>query len=130
MKPLRVAVGAIERDGRFFLQRRSAAARRFPGLWEFPGGKVEAFETPAEALVRELAEEIEWVPDALAPLPVIHYAYPGLQLDLCPFLCHGPGRPATALAWAWFTAAELAFLPMPEANRHLLPLLERRENRR
>ncbi len=39
---------------------------------------------------------------------------------LHPFLCAGPAAPRTALAWGWFTRAELARLPMPEANRGLL----------
>jgi len=125
VRPLQVAVGAILRDGRFFLQRRDPAARRFPGLWEFPGGKVEAPETPAEALLRELREELDWTPDAFEPLPVIRYTYPGLVVELNPFLCRGAARPDTTLAWGWFLVGEMRGLPMPEASRHLLPVLSR-----
>jgi mutator protein MutT len=123
MTPLRVSLAAIHRDGRFFLQRRSAAAKRFPGLWEFPGGKVEAGETPREALVRELREEVDWAPAEAEALPAIRYAYPGLAVEFTPFLCKGDQAPVTGLAWGWFTLAELARLPMPEANRHISTLL-------
>ncbi|HLO68107.1 MAG TPA: NUDIX domain-containing protein [Holophaga sp.] len=125
MTLLQVSLALIEDGGRFFVQRRDPAARRFPGLWEFPGGKAEPGEDPREALLRELREELDWEPAALEALPALRYAYPGLQVAFSPFLCRGPQRPSTALAWGWFAAPQLARLPMPEANRHLLPLLAR-----
>jgi 8-oxo-dGTP diphosphatase len=67
---LQVVAAAITRpDGRLLLQQRPAG-KHHAGLWEFPGGKVESGETPALALVREIAEElgIELEPAALEPL--------------------------------------------------------------
>ena len=115
-----MAVALILRQGRCFAQRREPAAARCPGLWEFPGGKLEPGETPRAALLRELVEEIGWRPDRVAALAVLRHAYPDHSVALHPFLCEGPGEPRTALAWGWFTRAELARLPMPEANRGLL----------
>lgn len=125
MNPLRVSIGAIRQDGLYFLQRRAPEARHFPGLWEFPGGKVEPGESPGEALLRELEEETGWAPERMESLPVLWYAYPGLRVELNPFLCEGPGAPGTELAWGWFSLAEMVHLPMPEGSRHVLPLLGR-----
>ena len=63
---LLVVAGVFVRDGRLLLARRPAG-RAWAGLWEFPGGKVEAGETPEEALVREWREEMDVTPVALAP---------------------------------------------------------------
>ena len=115
-----VAVALILDRSRCFAQRRDPAGRRFPGLWEFPGGKLEGRESPLDALLRELREELDWSPVRAAPLPAVRHTYPGLSVTLHPFLCAGPATPRTALAWGWFTRPELALLPMPEANGALL----------
>ena len=114
-----VAIALILDGGRCFVQRRDPAAARFPGLWEFPGGKLEPQESPLAALGRELAEELGWSPATAEALPVLRHRYPGLAVALHPFLCRG-SRPRTRLAWGWFTARELAALPMPAANGLLL----------
>ena len=56
--PILVVAGIAERDGRILVARRGASDRRWHGLWEFPGGKVEPREHPAEALKREWDEEL------------------------------------------------------------------------
>jgi mutator protein MutT len=120
---VRVALGLIRRQGRLFVQRRGLDGSAFAGLWEFPGGKVEPGETPLGALLRELREEVRCAPDRAIALPPLLHAYPGLEVDLHPFLCDGGAAPATELAWGWFTLEELAALPIPEANRDLLATL-------
>jgi 8-oxo-dGTP diphosphatase len=116
-------VALILSRGRCFVQRRDPAARRFPGLWEFPGGKLEPGETPREALERELLEELRWRPGTAASRPALAHAYADFSVILHPFLCEGAEAPRCALAWGWFTRAELARLPMPEASRGLLELI-------
>ena len=118
-----MAVALILRHGRCFAQRRDLRADRFPGLWEFPGGKLEPGEAPAAALVRELGEELRWRPGRLEPLTLLRHDYPGFSVVLHPFRCEGPCAPRTGLAWGWFTPAGLAGLPMPEANRGLVAQL-------
>jgi mutator protein MutT len=117
---VRVALGLIRRQGRLFVQRRGPDGSAFAGLWEFPGGKVEPGETPLEALLRELREEVRCAPDRVTALPPFLHAYPGLEVEFHPYLCDGGADPATELAWGWFTLGELGTLPMPEANRGLL----------
>ncbi len=125
MKPARVAIAAIGREGRFFLQRRDPGAARFPGLWEFPGGKAEPGESAEAALRRELREELAWTPERALPLAVVEHDYGSLQVRLHVFLCEAPPLLHAPLAWGWFTAGEMARLPMPAANLRLLPLLDR-----
>ena len=126
MKRVRVAIGLLQRQGRYFAQRRDLAASHLPGLWEFPGGKLEALETPLAGLLRELREEIQCVPEAVAALPVIRHRYPELEVELHPFLCHGGGPPRTGLSWGWFSALELARLALPEGDRELVESLKDR----
>lgn len=124
-RPVDVALALLAREGRWLLQRRDPAAAHLPGLWEFPGGKLEAGETPERALRRELQEELGWAPGALRPLEPLRHAYAERTVVLHPFLAEGPARPHTPLAWGWFTAAEAARLPVPEANGPLVALLAR-----
>lgn len=126
---IRVALAAIHDRGRFFLQRRALESKVFPGLWEFPGGKLEAGETPEEAVLRELREEVRWTPEVLEPLAVVLHAYDGFQVELNLFLCAGVHGPRTALPWGWFSPAEAAELPVPEASRRLIAMLGNREKK-
>jgi mutator protein MutT len=120
----RAAIALIRRGSRYFLQRRAFDSGHLPGLWEFPGGKLEPGESPEQALLRELAEEIGVRPEWLRALPEQHHCYPDRQVSLHPFLCAIAAEPSTALAWGWFLPAEMAGLPMPVANQGLIAGLE------
>ncbi|GAA5150015.1 (deoxy)nucleoside triphosphate pyrophosphohydrolase [Nocardioides marinquilinus] len=65
-----VVLGALVRDGQVLLAHRRADKRAFPGVWDLPGGVVEAGESEPAALARELREElgVDVVPDAVSPL--------------------------------------------------------------
>lgn len=106
-----VVLALIPCEGRFFLQRRPASSAVLPGLWEFPGGKVEPGESLAEALRRELIEEVALDPQEFRELPVIEG-----PVRLHPFHVEGPGNLRTDLAWGWFTPEEMLRLPIPTAN--------------
>jgi len=117
-----VAIALLQREGRCFLQRRSPAAKLFPGLWEFPGGKVEAGESAREALQRELEEELGWRPEHAEALPSLVHGYPEFEVVLHPFLCSGAGVLRTELAWGWFRPEEMRRLAVPGGTRVVLEL--------
>ncbi|HWB86141.1 MAG TPA: (deoxy)nucleoside triphosphate pyrophosphohydrolase [Bryobacteraceae bacterium] len=73
---LQVVAAIVERAGRILICRRTAQ-QKHPLKWEFPGGKVEAGETPEQALVRELHEELGIRASIAGEITRYHYAYPG-----------------------------------------------------
>ena len=122
-----VALAIVVRDGRVLVGRR-APGSHLEGLWEFPGGKVEAGEEPQQAALRELHEETGLHADSAEPLNVFHYAYVDRDLRLHAFLVRdASGEPS---GWEWVEARDLEALPMPEANRAILRALAWRRGER
>lgn len=123
-----VAAALVDRDGRVLVQQRPAGTA-MAGLWEFPGGKVEAGETPEAALVRELAEELtlEVDPTAVTPLTFASLALPERHLLLLLYVCRDwIGEPAAlaADALAWHYPGALRGLAMPPADLPFIAALE------
>jgi 8-oxo-dGTP diphosphatase len=122
-----VAVAMIDPDGRVLLARRPAG-KEHGGLWEFPGGKVEAGETPEAALIRELKEElgVDVPPRCLAPLTFASHAYPNYHLLMPLYACRnweGEPEPREGQALAWVRRERLRDYPMPPADEPLIPIL-------
>ena len=92
-----VAAALIDADGRVLLAQRPEG-RSMAGLWEFPGGKVEAAEDPETALIRELREElgIEVSPACLAPFTFASHRYERFHLLMPLYLCPSLGEAASA----------------------------------
>jgi len=126
MKKVDVAAAVILRpDGAFLLGQR-AADTFYPGYWEFPGGKVEAGETPHAALVRELHEELGIEVDAAYPWIVREHAYEHAHVRLHFFRVvawHGELRDHVHAALAWQHTDALAVSPMLPANAPVLQAL-------
>ena len=121
------AVALVDPDGRVLLAQRPAG-KPMAGLWEFPGGKVKAGETPEAALVRELAEElgIEVEPACLAPFTFASHAYPEFHLLMPLYVCRvwrGIVQPLEGQALAWVRADRLAHYSMPPADVPLVAML-------
>ncbi len=85
MKQIEVVAAIILKDGRIFATQRGYG--EWKDWWEFPGGKMEAGETPEEALKREIREELstEIIVDEL--LCTVEYDYPKFHITLHCFLC-------------------------------------------
>ncbi len=117
-----IAVGVVRRDGRVLIARRPEKGL-LGGLWEFPGGKVEPGETPAEAMVRELREEMAIVVVPGESIEPVEHAYSHFRITLYAYyarLLHGTPRPLSATAWTWATPAELSRYAFPAANQRVL----------
>ena len=121
------AVALIDVDGRVLLAQRPVG-KSMAGLWEFPGGKVEAGETPEVALIRELEEAVginTWE-SCLAPLTFASHAYDDFHLLMPLFACRkweGTPQSREGQALKWVKANELKNYPMPEADIPLIPIL-------
>jgi len=128
MKTLLVsAVALIDVDGRVLLAQRPEG-KSMAGLWEFPGGKVEAGETPEAALVRELQEElgIDTWSSCLAPLTFASHSYDDFHLLMPLFACRKwQGTPIgkEGQTLKWLRVNQLRDYPMPPADLPLIPML-------
>lgn len=128
MKLVLVAACAlVDADGRVLITERPAG-KALAGLWEFPGGKVEAGERPEETLIRELAEELGIVVKeaCLAPLTFASHTYADFQLLMPLWICRrweglAQGREGQRLAWV--RPSKLRDYPMPPADEPLIPVI-------
>lgn len=123
-----VAAALIDADGRILVQQRPQG-KAMAGLWEFPGGKVEAGELPEAALIRELHEElgIDVQHACLAPACFASEALGDRHMILLLYICRkwqGIPRALEAPAIQWVRPVELHRLDMPPADRPLIGLLD------
>jgi 8-oxo-dGTP diphosphatase len=123
-----VAAALVNADGEVLLQQRSPD-RAMAGLWEFPGGKVEAGELPEAALVRELKEELGIDTDSacLVPAAFASADVAGRHMLLLLYLCrhwYGDPKALDASGLQWVRPQEMRALPMPPADEPLIGLLE------
>lgn len=121
------AVALVDIDGRVLLAQRPEG-KSMAGLWEFPGGKVEAGETPEAALIRELQEELgidTWA-SCLAPLTFASHSYDDFHLMMPLFACRkweGTPRPQEGQTLKWVKPTQMAEYPMPAADIPLVAML-------
>jgi 8-oxo-dGTP diphosphatase len=126
-QPIPVGIGIIHRDNRFLVRQRPAGTV-YAGYWEFPGGKCEPGEDPAQATARECLEEVG-LAVVVGPLRcVTTYRYPHGLVRLHFYDCtirDPAGEPPTGSGFQWVMADRLISLRFPEANEPILAELAR-----
>lgn len=127
---LSIVTGVLVHDGRIFLQKRLDSGV-WAGFWEFPGGRIEEGESPAEAVTREFAEETTFKVHPVAELGLVRHSYTRYRIAMHCFLCalEAPwrakaGRPlpelSAATEYRWVTPDELDAFTLPAGHKKLL----------
>lgn len=121
------AVALFDADGRVLIAQRPEG-KSMAGLWEFPGGKVENGETPEQALIRELQEElaVDTVESCLAPFTFASHTYDDFHLLMPLYVCrkwNGTVTPMEGQQIKWVMPMQLRDYPMPPADKPLIAML-------
>lgn len=120
----RVGIGLVGRAGRYLIRRRPPLpGSPMPGYWEFPGGKCDPGESPADAAARECREETGMSVVIRGRRAVITHVYPHGHVELHYFDCE-PGdpdiEPDPGSGFCWVPARELLAYRFPEANEAIV----------
>ena len=116
-----VTAAVLGRDGKVLLAKRPSKGL-LGGMWEFPGGKIEANESLEACLEREIREELGVAIKVGQPFGVYQHAYTHFRITLHAFLCelsNGEPRPIEAAELAWVAPAELTLYPMGKVDRQI-----------
>ncbi len=122
MKTINVVAAVIIKEGKVFATQRGYG--EFKDGWEFPGGKVEAGESPEEALCREIREELEVEVNVGDLIDTIEYDYPAFHLSMKCYACTIPGGSPHLLeheAARWLSADQLGSVAWLPADITLIP---------
>ncbi len=129
-KPILLVSAAVLVDGdnRILLARRPQG-KHLGGLWEFPGGKLQAGETPEDAVIRELKEELNVHTQAkcLHPLTFASHAYADFHLMMPLYICRkwsGQAEPLEGQELVWVKPVQLRDYPMPPADAPLISAIQ------
>ena len=125
MKTIRVVAAILIDNGKVFATRQYG---EFKDGWEFPGGKNDAGETPEEALVREIKEELDTEVEVLNLLDTVEYDYPNFHLSMDCFICKIKSGDLVLKeheASAWLTKETLYSVNWLPADQGLIPLIEK-----
>ncbi|BBO73505.1 DNA mismatch repair protein MutT [Desulfosarcina widdelii] len=122
---VRVTAAVIVKDGTILIAQRGRSDR-MAGLWEFPGGKVEAGETPQQCLRRELCEELAMNADIGRHLGTSRYHYDHMSIELIAYRAYWDGQPFRLIThqdFCWVTPKQLADYAFTPADLPFVQLL-------
>ena len=122
--PLLVTAAIIEQDGKFLITQRPAH-KPHPCMWEFPGGKLEAGESPQQALKRELREELAVEINVGVICEVVYHLYDWGPVLILAYHCswvYGEIQHLDIADHRWVTASEMLHIPLLPADK---PIIER-----
>ena len=125
MKTIEVVAAIIIKNGKVFATQRGYG--EFKDWWEFPGGKIEKRESPKEALVREIREELDAEIEVGDLLETVEWDYPNFHLTMHCFVCSllsGSVHLIEHEAAAWLTSGTLRSVKWLPADEGLIPLIE------
>lgn len=131
MKHYQVVAAVIFHEGKYLCMQKGATKYIYTShKFEFPGGKIEPGETPQEALVRELREEMDYEVTVERELVTVHHQYPDFSLDLTAFLCRASSAEFSLkehASFCWATKEELPLFDWAAADvgivETLLPMV-------
>ena len=122
----RVAVGVVWKGSRVLITQRKPEGL-LGGLWEFPGGKIQNGETPSDACIREINEEVNLVVETEEPIARIRHAYTHFKIVMDVFRCiylNGRIKLRGPVDYKWIRLSEIDRFPFPGANRKFIPLIK------
>lgn len=126
MKTIRVVAAIIIHEDKVFATQRGYG--EFKGGWEFPGGKIEEGESPQEALIREIKEELNVEIEVGELLDVVEYDYPNFHLSMDCFICKIKSGELVLNeheAATWLTKDTLCSMNWLAADQGLIPQIEK-----
>ena len=131
MKHYQVVAAVVLHEGKYLCMQKGDTKYTYTShKFEFPGGKIEPGETPQEAVVRELREEMDYEVYVEKELVTVHHQYPDFSLDLTAFLCSVSSPEFTLkehASFRWVTREELPLLDWAAADvgivEELLPMV-------
>ncbi len=125
MKFLHVVAAVIEKNNRILLAKRPVEKHQ-GGLWEFPGGKLEPDETPHQALLRELKEELDIEINTSSPFLKVYHRYPDKAVFLDIYKVddfEGEAKGLEGQRFEWVAREDLADYQFPAANEKIVSAL-------
>lgn len=121
-----VVAGVVYHQGRILITQRKPEGL-LGGLWEFPGGKIQEGESPADACVREIKEETGVSARIVSHLCQVKHAYTHFKIQMQVFICHalsGAVRLNGPVDFRWIALDDMDLYPFPGANHKFLGLLK------
>ena len=125
--PAIIVVAAVVEENDAFLVTRRPDGVHLAGMWEFPGGKIDPSESHADALRREMKEELDTDVDVGELIFETTHAYPERTVSLYFYRCvlRSQPRPLLGQEMRWVRRSELSSLGFPPADEELITMLER-----